>query len=179
MEVPQSRKGFLKLYEKPVKVTIYTKYKLKKGHKLKYMTAPDIEPDTKSAVEAWMHPLTDAELFNVEAIGVESYRLFAEKGAEPADAGWKSKRTEKCQTLFYSIRTGDKPDTEQAPGSPRLFLTEGEITRVPYEETERLYAFYIDRFIPSGDEIKNCLRERLGLGSGTESSSPNTSVTAG
>jgi hypothetical protein len=167
-ELPQSRKGFQKLYGDPVKVKVYVKWKPAPGSTDK---KPKFEPDPDTAVDAWMHHLSDDEIWNVEAVGVEAYRTFREKGAVHEDAIWKSDRVEKCQQLFYCLRTSDQE------GAPRLFQTEGEVTRLFVQETGRLLSLYVETFIPTGDEIKNSFRERLGLPLETASSSPSTSAT--
>lgn len=165
----QTRNGFLKLNAKPQEVDVFTSWRVKKGTESK--PDPEFEPDPKECVKAFMHPLTDDELWDIEAVGVESYRSFAAKGGNEKDCLWRLQRVEKCQQLFYSLRVGPEKD------AARLFEDEKEIIQLPITEVERLIEKYRMAFIPNKDEIKNSLRERLGRRLGTESSSPKTSKT--
>lgn len=167
-ELPQTRNGFKKLYGKPVEVEIFTRWKPTGEEK---DGVPKMEPDEKSGVKAWLHPMTDEENWDVEAVGVEAYREFLAKGAARDSALWKSNRVEKCLKLFYSIRVSSEA------GAARLFETHGEVANIFSMEIERLINIYDDAFIPTGEEIKNSLRERLGQPLGTASSSPSTSTT--
>ena len=173
-EVPQSRKGLLKLKGDPVEVDIYTRYELN----------PDASPDEKEIskkyrpvladkVTAWMHVLKEDEWIEVEAAGIEAYRSSILRGASRADALWKSNRTQESKQVFLCIRkNGEK-------GSELLFSNEAEVLVLETMEVDRLIFKYAETFIPSKDELKNSLRERLGKDLEEGSSSPNISETPG
>lgn len=153
MEDPQTRGGFKKLYSEPVEISIYTAWKPKEGST---PDNPDFEPNPETEIKCFMHPMTDDEVWDAEAVGVEAYRSFRLKGGNPEDSIWKSDRVEKCQQLFYILRTGKEKN------APRLFETEGEVARLFPKEVDRVIKLYAQTFVPTGEEIKNSLRERLG-----------------
>jgi len=151
----ENMNGFLKLRGNP---DLFTEYKEEKDG--------DWKPVEKSKVRPFLHPLTGDELHEVEAVAVEAYRLFAEKGASDRDATWKSARVEKCQLVYLTLKRNKEKE------SPRLFEDEAEVVTLHFGEVDRIFDLYWKTFRPTKDEIKNCLRERLGDGSKTESTSP-------
>ena len=171
-ELPQGMTGIQKLKRPPIEVDLYLDYKLDETKK---DGDPDrYKPDPDSKVKVWMHPLTRDEWTDVEAVYVENYRAFKLKGAEEKDARWKANRVQDCLHLFYALKVGPVPSGPGVKGSDRLFKDDVETLLQPYPEVSRLIDIYNDAFVPTREERKNCLRERLGLSLGTPSTSPNT-----
>lgn len=162
-DMPQTRKGMLKLTSPPVKVKIHLRYK--PGATEKDDPVPIVDDDP----EAWLHPLTPQEMSDCEAVQVEGYRHFREKGGNENDSSWKGLQLYNYQQLYFCVRVSDKK------GADRLFTDEREVMQLHRFEIVRLINLYSEAFVPTREEIKNSLRERLGQGSGTPSTSPATS----
>ncbi len=166
-EKPQTRKGIQKLYSPPVKIKVYLSYKPGKTEQ------DDITPIEEESAEAWLHPLTAQEWSDCEAVSVEGYRHFKEKGGDDKDANWKGQQLFSYQQVLFCVKVSGEE------GADRLFKDELEVMQLHRREVNRIIMEYTNAFVPSREEIKNSLRERLGLGSGTPSTSPATSGTPG
>lgn len=161
--------GFKKLKAGPVEDHLYFDYELenpeeKDPKKMKFKPVQD------NGVKVWLHPLTASELEDVDAVGMETLTAYSAKGGEPKDSVFRSERAKQCLSLFYSVRAKD---------GRRLFDNELEVAQLEVLECVRLTHIYDLNFVPTRAEIKNSLRERLGLDSETESSSPKISETQG
>lgn len=161
-DMPQTQKGLQKLYSSPVKVKIYLRYK-EEGAKF--------VPVEEGSLDAWLHPLTAQEWSDCEAVSIEGYRHFKEKGGNNEDANWKGQQLFGYQQILFCVRVSDKED------APRLFKDELEVMQLHRSEVNRIILDYSEAFVPTREEIKNSLRERLGQGSETPSTSPATSAT--
>ena len=161
-------KGISKLRGKPVSVEIFLEYEDKNPTETE-IVKKEYEPKAGTEVKAWIHPMDDDDAFDVEAVGMEAFRTFRERGAEDLDANWKAERVKGCQQVFYCVRVSEALD------SKRLFETTGEVIDIPYPEIQKILMKYNENFVPTVEERKNSLRARIGNGSKTESSSPNTS----
>jgi hypothetical protein len=169
--IPQTRKGLLKLFSEPVQVDVFLKYKTTgEGTDIKFV--PD-ESDESFVLKAWLHPMTANDWADCEAVGVEAYRHFRAKGGSPEDSMWRGNRLQNCQQILICLRVSPKKDAKA------LFEDEIEVLQLDTHEIDRLIREYVQAFQPDKDESKNCLRERLGQGSGTPSTSPDTSATQG
>jgi hypothetical protein len=170
METPQTRRGFQKITSPPVKVKVYAKYTVSRS------SGEKSTPIEESGVEAWLHPLTMQEISDCQAVSTEGFIHFKSKGGGDDESLLKSDHLYSCQQVFYSLRRNGEPDTLDRK-APRLFEDEREVMLLYQSEINRLVKIYSDAFVPNRDEIKNCLRERLGLGLETPSTSPATSRT--
>jgi len=169
-EVPQTRAGILKLQGKPVQTDIFLRYEKNPDYD-KEKGGSQYRAVKDDKVTAWLHPLAEEEWVDVEAIGIEAYRASRRREASHEDSNWKGNRAQECQQLYYCIRRGSEE------GAERLFIKPVEVFALDVLEVDRLIQVYNDAFIPTREETKNSLRERLGLGSPSASSSPNTSAT--
>jgi hypothetical protein len=173
-QLSQGMAGIQKLKRPPIEVDFFLDYKLDESKK---DGDPDrYKPDPASKVKVWMHPLTRDEWTDVEAVYVENYRAFKAKGGEETECRWKANRVQDCLHLFYSLKVGPEPSGPGTKGSERLFKEDVETLIQPYPEVSRMIEIYNEAFVPTREERKNCLRERLGLNSGTPSISPSTST---
>lgn len=161
-DMPQTLRGLQKLNAPPIKVKIHLRYK---------QQGKDLIPIPEGDVEAWIHPLTAQEWSDCEAVSIEGYRHFKEKDGSDQDANWKGQQLFSYQQIFFCVRVSDQE------GAQRLFKEELEVMQLHRNEVNRLITEYSEAFVPTRDEIKNSLRERLGLGSETPSTSPATSET--
>jgi hypothetical protein len=160
--------GKSKLRAAPVPVKIFLEYEdMTPGEK--DLEKKKWEPKAGSEIEAWIHPLSDDEAFDIEAVGMEAFRTFKARGAEIPDAEWKSSRVSQAQQVFYCVKISEKE------GAERLFKSEGEIIDLPYAEVLKIMKVYGENFIVTKEELKNSLRARIGNGFKTESSLPSTS----
>lgn len=174
-EMPQTRKGWQKIKALPVPVTIFFDYKEDKTYKNK--DNPDEKkfiPDVKGEKleGAFLHPLTRDEWFDKEAVGIESFRHFLQLGGNKDDSLWRSQRAESCQLISFALRISDEENAAR-------LMDEKEISEMGWMEIDRLVGIYFDKFVPTKEERKNCLRARLGKVSGRPSSSPNNSTQVG
>jgi hypothetical protein len=167
-ENPQTRSGWTKVRKSPVPVTIYFDYIEDPNKKGEFI--PNVNGTCVKG--AFLHPLTRDEVFDKEAVGVEAFRHFRALGGNKEDSMWRSQRAESCQMVFFSLRVSDEE------GAARL-LDEDEVGGLPSFEISRLTDIYFDKFVPTKEERKNSLRERLGKGSDQPSTSPNNSIQAG
>ena len=168
-EMPQSRNGWKKLRNPPLAVTIYLDYKEDPD----YRNPEDPEerryiPDPMGTVVkgAWLHPLTRDQVYDKEGIAIEALRRFLKKTGSKAEAVWVSNRVEACQLLAFSLKVSDDPESKP-------LMDDDEVAAFPRQEVDRLSDLYFKNFVPTKEERKNCLRERLGQVLGTESSSPS------
>lgn len=169
-EEPQTYNGVRKLNRAPSAFKIYFgDYRYNKDDPEYKGKDPDgLQPDPEMGVDAFIHPLTRDEKFDVEAVWNENFRGFLKRGAEKDDAMWKGSRVSNIQQVFYCIRKGPESN------APRL-MTEDEASELNILEVDRIIDEYNRLFVPTREERKNSLRARFGKDSGKPSSSPNTS----
>lgn len=153
----QTTRGFQKLFAKPLKIEIFMDYEKKDD---------DWVPIKEEPIVAWLHPLTGEEWADCEAVGIEAFRHFDDKGAGEEDCIWRANREQECYQLMLSIRVSEKEKAET------LFKNIIETFQINQIEAKRLIREYNKAFVPDREERKNCLRERLGQGSETPSTSP-------
>ena len=172
-ESPQTRKGILKLRGNPVKDKLYLEYVLNPeavdGEGKPVEGKDRFIPIKDSSVEVWIHPLTADEMEDVNAIVSEGFRRFSNMGAEENDAYVRGANAGAHQHLYFCLRKSEDKK------SIRVFQDVVETIGINPTEVERLIGVYNDSFVPSREEIKNSLRERLGLPSEIVFTSPNDS----
>lgn len=158
--------GLLKLTAKPIKINVYLDWEPKDTKDLEKGFKPQETGD--GVLEAWLHPLTKGQMIEIQAIWIENYRLALNKGMSENDARWRGQRGEECQQFFFTVRKSAGIDSEP-------IFKEEEIPVLNRLEIARIADIYNKTFKPTRDEIKNSLRERLGMSSATSSTSPRDS----
>ena len=169
-EEPQTFNGVRKLNRAPSPFRIFFgDYRYNKDDpEYKGAEPEELQPDPEIGVDAFIHPMTRDEKFDVEAVWNENFRGFLKRGAEKDDAMWKGSRVSNIQQVFYCIRKGPEPN------SPRL-MTEEEAADLNILEVDRIIDEYLALFVPTREERKNSLRAKFGKVSEKPSSSPSTS----
>lgn len=155
--------GLLKLTAKPIKTNLYLDWELKDVKKPDGGFKPKETGD--GVLEIWLHPLTKGQMIEIQAVYIENYRLALNKGMEEKDAQWRGQRAEECQQFFFTVRKSGSMDADPV-------FKEEEVPLLNRFEIDRISGVYDKTFKPTKDEIKNCLRERLGMSSETLSTSP-------
>lgn len=150
-EIPPTRSGFQKLFAPPVPVKIYLKYEKKDS-------GWEPSKDESESLDAWLHPLDAKTWATLEAVGIEGFRHFIEKGGNTNDSVWLGNRIQGAQQVMLAVKVSEKDDAKP------LFEKELEVLQLETIEIDRILMAYNEAFVPNRAERKNSLRERLGQG---------------